>query len=366
MKEFVDVKYHGVIDGDFSNVTSDITAPDISIIRIGGNSSEAYTSGPAVSNVPAAVPEIDYDVLERATDNWNEKFLLGKGGFGSVYQGTWTNTDVAIKRIEVKQVNLTKKENERLWIELRQSLNELRSLNQCRHDNIVQIFGYSSTAGKSHCLVYELMRGGTLADKLFKDPKPFTWKSRVRIMMEAARGLQFLHDFKNCGTIIHGDIKPANILLDEHMKAKIGDFGLARESQTKAGEVISRIFGTQPYLPDEFIKFRLLSTKVDSFSFGIVLFEVATKKRAWEKSRSPAHLKTLIKMYKNGQMMLKDVMDTSLGTSDLEPEIFEALLKIGVKCVKEEPAERWEMTEVFKALEKEYFGPKSESTVLEQ
>lgn len=96
------------------------------------------------------------------------------------------------------------------------------------------------------------------------------------------RGLQFLHTF-NVRPLIHGDIKPANILLDSCSQPKIGDFGLAREGSVENDKMVSRVYGTKPYLPWEFLSYRQLSTKVDTFSFGIVLLELATGLPAYNR-----------------------------------------------------------------------------------
>lgn len=111
-----------------------------------------------------------------------------------------------------------------------------------------------------------------------------------------ACGIQFLHSI-GPQPLIHGDIKSANILLDRNFEAKVGDFGLAREMTTPGGAglnasyvKVSRVHGTRPYLPDEYLRSKKLSTKVDTYSFGIVLFELATGLRAYEEQRQKKFL----------------------------------------------------------------------------
>lgn len=99
------------------------------------------------------------------------------------------------------------------------------------------------------------------------------------------RGLQYLHRYSK-KPLIHGDIKPANILLNSCGEPKIGDFGLSREGLNGESLEVSRVFGTRPYLPQEFLKHSLLSTRVDVFSFGVVLFELATGFKAYDKMRN--------------------------------------------------------------------------------
>lgn len=228
----------------------------------------------------STIPEINYSELSDATNNWSKYNILGHGGFGVVFKGMYKYTEVAIKKIEFRRSG----KDENMKIEFQQSVNEIRYLNSCRHDNILPLYGYSNN-GESPCLVYQLMAGGSLEDKLNErnKGKPLNWRQRLNIAQGTARGLQYLHTFKE-KPLIHGDIKPANILLDPCYQPKIGDFGLAREGLHSAIEV-STVYGTKPYLPMEFLSYRSLSTKVDTFSFGVVLFEMVTGLRAHDKTR---------------------------------------------------------------------------------
>lgn len=103
-----------------------------------------------------------------------------------------------------------------------------------------------------------------------------------------------MHTF-NVKPLIHGDIKPANILLGACCQPKIGDFGLAREGDNDVTMQVSRVYGTRPYLPDEFLGRRTLSTKVDTYSFGVVLMELATGLKAYDRTNK--FLTTYIQAY---------------------------------------------------------------------
>lgn len=219
------------------------------------------------------IPRISYAELREATNNWSQQHILGAGGFGTVFHGVWKYTKVAIKRIKAQDTLSAK-------IQIQQSLNELRYLNSCRHDNILPLYGYSLDDDVEPCLVYQLMAGGSLETKLLRSGGTLRWNDRLQIAIGTARGLQFLHTFSE-KPLIHGDIKPANILLNTCNIPKIGDFGLTREGNYDDAEIeVSRVYGTKPYLPREFLYERTLSTKVDTFSFGIVLLELATGLRA--------------------------------------------------------------------------------------
>lgn len=256
-----------------------------------GNSSNSTTSSIDLQNInkyASTIPEIDYSDLVIATENWKNEYKLGHGGFGTVYKGNWKMTHVAIKRLEYRG-NGSEKRNKIQW---QQSMNELKYLNSARHDNILPLYGYSIN-GSEPCLIYQLMPGGSLEQRLSrtKIQTPLSWNQRLNIAVGTARGLQFLHTFRT-KPLIHGDIKPANILLDPCSQPKIGDFGLAREGPNalNSSVEVSRVYGTRPYLPVEFLGYKSLSTKVDTFSFGVVLYELATGFKAYDNEKQYKYL----------------------------------------------------------------------------
>lgn len=130
----------------------------------------------------STIPKISYQELREATKNWSETHILGTGGFGTVFHGFWKQSDVAIKRIESRDTRTAK-------IQIQQSLNELRYLNSCRHDNILPLYGYSMDDGEEPCLVYKLMAGGSVEQRLFKKtPFPILqWSDRLTIAIGTAR-----------------------------------------------------------------------------------------------------------------------------------------------------------------------------------
>lgn len=164
--------------------------------------------------------------------------------------------------------------------------------------------------------------------------------------MNLCRGLQFLHTIGE-KPLIHGDIKSANILLDPCDNAKIGDFGLAREGpQSDYTHIkVSRIHGTRPYLPDEFLRAKKFSTKVDTYSFGIVLFEIATALGAYSDQRQRQFLKDHVVEYEGDMTDLKDKRVTD------GDNCFKSLIQIGQQCVSKRPKDRPEMVAVLISLE---------------
>lgn len=299
-----------------------------------------------VSSIAESIPLITYQELENATNGWDKKTIIGKGGFGTVFKGNWKNTLVAIKRIEQRGAEST----ETHQAQMEQLLQELRILNSRRHDNILPLYGFSSD-GLEPCLVYQFMPNGSLEDRLLcrQVTPPLNWIQRHNIARGTARGLQFLHMKP---PYIHGDIKSANILLDKNFEPRIGDFGLARDGPQGhyTHMKISRIHGTLPYLPADFLRNKQLSIKVDTYSFGIVMFELATGLRAYDDKRPQKHLRDFVMKWDPNDML--QLHDRKPGLVD--PFIYEYLIQLGKTCACERARDRPEMEGVFKLLEAQY------------
>ncbi|XP_058825110.1 serine/threonine-protein kinase pelle-like [Topomyia yanbarensis] len=323
-------------------------APGIGAV-VGANPQAAVGRLPAdnIAAITGGLPQFSYEELREATSNWSPANELGKGGFGIVYKGYFKHTFVAIKKI--KGIN-----TESARTELRQSFNELKYLNSCRHENVVPLFGCSFEFGEP-CLVYQYMPGGSLDNRLFpksSSVKALTMLDRVKIAKGTARGLQYLHTFGQ-KPIIHGDIKPGNILLDNTNEPKIGDFGLTRELAVSDSSMkVSRVYGTRPYIPREFITHRQLSTKVDSFSYGLVLYEIITGQRVYDEKRKMAkHLKDIVLHAAQSGYDIRMLMDRSLSADDGQTvNICKVLLKAGFSCTADDPEKRPEMVDVYKYL----------------
>lgn len=299
-----------------------------------------------------SIPHIEYHELVAATNNWSKHNIVGKGGFGTVFKGDWRNTQVAVKRIEQRGAESARSNQ----VQLEQSLRELHVLNSFRHDNILPLYGYS-LGGEEPCLVYQFMCNGSLEDRLLcrQGTEPLTWHQRHEIAKGSARGLQFLHNSKK--GYIHGDIKSANILLDVNFIPRIGDFGLAREGpQNNYTHLkVSRVHGTRPYLPDEFLRGKQISTKVDTYSFGIVLFELGTGLRAYDDARPYKLLKEHVE---NCELEnLERLIDNKIAKDAV---IFYHLMSLGMKCVSKNHRHRPEMEMVLKELEQpvQCFSPR--------
>ncbi|XP_024172198.1 G-type lectin S-receptor-like serine/threonine-protein kinase LECRK2 [Rosa chinensis] len=208
-----------------------------------------------------------YEELNKATIGFKEE--LGRGAFGTVFRGVL----VSEKCVAVKRLNNMVKESE---LEFKA---ELSAIGRTNHRNLVQLLGFCNE-GQHRILVYEFMSNGSLASFLFGKSRP-NWYRRKEIALGTARGLLYLHE--ECSNqIIHCDIKPQNILLDDSFTARISDFGLAKLLKTDQTRTTTGIRGTKGYVAPEWFKNMPITTKVDVYSYGILLLEIIFCRKYFE------------------------------------------------------------------------------------
>ncbi|XP_008232102.1 PREDICTED: G-type lectin S-receptor-like serine/threonine-protein kinase RLK1 [Prunus mume] len=207
-----------------------------------------------------------YEELEKMTNNFKEE--LGRGASSTVYKGLILGTQ---KPVAVKRLEKVAAEGETEF------QTEIRVIGRTHHKNLVRLLGYCLDGAKK-LLVYEYMSNGSLADVLFtRERQPF-WEERMGIARNIARGFLYLHE--ECDTqIIHCDIKPQNILLDEFMCPKISDFGLAKLLKADQTRTTTGIRGTKGYVAPEWHRKMPITVKTDVYSFGIVLLEIICCRR---------------------------------------------------------------------------------------
>ncbi|KAJ7542449.1 hypothetical protein O6H91_10G107200 [Diphasiastrum complanatum] len=217
---------------------------------------------------------IPMHVLHKATNSFSETNIVGKGGFGVVYKGRLDDgTWIAVKRMKTGAVSSTG---------LREFQAEIDVLRKVRHRHLVAILGYC-IEGTEKLLVYEYMPQGTLSQHLFdcgiNGKKPLSWKQRLSVALDVARGLEYLHGLAH-QSFIHRDLKPSNILLTDDFRAKVSDFGLVKMAPDNDYSMETRVAGTFGYLAPEYAVTGRVTTKVDVYSFGVVLMELITGRRA--------------------------------------------------------------------------------------
>lgn len=354
LRKHVDKRYHRLILklNQISESKKVFNRPRTSQETIESQTNIDSTESLGVNDLKLTIPLIPYSELQSATNNWSGD-VLGKGGFGIVYKGNWKNTQVAIKRIAYQKHDTDEKK--KIQIQITQSMNELKCY-MCRHDNVVPLYGFSDD-GPEPCLVYQYMDGGSLEHRLRKGAinrltnKPWdslTFKQRISIAIGIARGLQYMHTFLDKKPLIHGDIKPANILLDSSLVPKIGDFGLVREGSIESMEV-SGAYGTRGYVPNEFIRQRTLSVKVDTFSYGVVLFELMTGLRAYDlqRGRDMAFLAIYMWSHFENDHKLQDIRKFIDKTMDIDDgdgfSIFKYSIMMALYCTCQNLSERPDM-----------------------
>ncbi|KAK9090759.1 hypothetical protein Sjap_023936 [Stephania japonica] len=223
--------------------------------------------------------------VEEATTGFSESRKIGEGGFGCVYLGVLGDKEVAIKKMKSSKS--------------KEFFAELKVLCKIHHINVVELLGYAS--GNDHLyLVYEYIQNGSLSDHLH-DPllqghQPLSWTARAQIALDAARGIEYIHDHTKT-RYVHRDIKTSNILIDEGLRAKVADFGLAKLVERTGEEdfLATRLVGTPGYLPPESVRELHMTYKTDVFAFGVVLAELVTGKRALIRDKQDLNkMKSLI------------------------------------------------------------------------
>ncbi|XP_031492618.1 L-type lectin-domain containing receptor kinase SIT2-like [Nymphaea colorata] len=282
---------------------------------------------------------LPYKEVYRATEGFNKKKLLGKGGFGSVYKGVLPRNGV---EVAVKRVSHGAEQG------MKEFVAEVSTLGRLRHKNLVQLQGWCRR-GEELLLVYDLMPNGSLDSYLFGDKRCLSWGERFNILKGIASSLLYLHDEWE-QIVVHRDVKASNVLLDAAMNGKLGDFGLARLYDYGANPKTTRIVGTIGYLAPELSSTYKATTSSDVFSYGALLLEVACGRRPVGTGRASEEvlLVNLVhSLWKEGRIL--SAVDKRLGMDYVEEEA-ELVLKLGVHCSQATPAARPSMRHVVKFL----------------
>lgn len=287
-----------------------------------------------------SVTVMDYKTLETATNNFQESDIIGEGGFGCVYKAQINdNLSVAVKRLDNKSQN-----------SIKEFQTEVNILSKIQHPNIISLLGYCDH-DESKLLVYELMQNGSLETQLHGPScgSNLTWYCRMKIALDIARGLEYLHEHSK-PSVIHRDLKSSNILLDSNFNAKLSDFGLAVMEGANSKNV--KLSGTLGYVAPEYLLDGKLTDKSDVYAFGVVLFELLLRRRHFEKLESSQSRQSIV------TWAMPLLMDRSKLPSVIDPVIRDTMdLKhlyqvaaVAVLCVQSEPSYRPLITDVLHSL----------------
>ncbi|KAJ3673612.1 hypothetical protein LUZ60_005604 [Juncus effusus] len=297
----------------------------------------------SISTMPV---RFSFKDLESATDSFAIK--LGQGGFGSVYLGTLKDgSKIAVKKLE--GIGQGKKEFRA----------EVSIIGSIHHVHLVKLRGFCAE-GPHRLLAYEYLSNGSLDRWIFHNNKNenekqvLDWNQRYNIALGTAKGLAYLHH--DCDSkIIHCDIKPENVLLDEHFVAKVSDFGLAKLMTREQSHVFTTLRGTRGYLAPEWIMNYAISEKSDVYSYGMVLLEIIGGRKSFEPNESaekayyPSYALQMLQENK-----VHELVDQQVGWSEKkeeERERIERMVKVALWCVQEEVGMRPGMGKVVGMLE---------------
>lgn len=293
-----------------------------------------------LDKIPGMPTRFTYEILKNITEDFSK--ILGKGGFGSVFEGTLSNeTKVAVKQLEG-------------FGKIKKSfLAEVETIGSVHHVNLVRLVGFCADTS-NRLLVYEFMDNGSLDKYIFYKTQELIildWQQRKKIILDIAKGLAYLHE--DCRQkIIHFDIKPENILLDKNFNAKVSDFGLSKLIEREQKVVVTTLKGTLGYLAPEWLRSSFITEKVDVYSFGVVVLEILCGRRNLDRSQ-PEEAMHLLSVFekKAKEEQLFDLVDKLSEDMQLNGAQAVEMMKVAVWCLQRDFARRPSMSVVVKVLE---------------
>ncbi|RHN38453.1 putative protein kinase RLK-Pelle-SD-2b family [Medicago truncatula] len=288
-----------------------------------------------------------YSELKTATRGFSKE--IGRGGGGIVYKGTLDDDRVAA----VKCLNEAHQGEAEF-------LAEISTIGMLNHMNLIDMWGYC-VEGKHRLLVYEYIEHGSLAENLCSNS--LDWNKRFNVAVGTAKGLAYLHE-ECLEWVLHCDVKPQNILLDTNFQPKVADFGLSKllNRDERDSSAFSRIRGTRGYMAPEWVYNLRITSKVDVYSYGIVLLEMVSGKSPMEihsvvdnsgglehHHRMVSWVMEKVKSAPTTMFWIEEIVDGNLeGKYDVNQ--VENLVKVALMCVKDDMNERPSMSQVVEML----------------
>ncbi|KAG6716972.1 hypothetical protein I3842_04G074700, partial [Carya illinoinensis] len=279
--------------------------------------------------------------LEKATDQFSANRIIGHGGQGTVYKGMLADGRI----VAIKKSNIIDEEK------LQEFINEVVILSKINHRNVVKLLGCCLET-EVPLLIYEFISNGTLAQYLNGQNEEFppTWDMRLRIAIEVAGALFYLHSAAS-SPIYHRDIKSTNILLDEKYRAKIADFGISRSVTIDQTHLSTLVHGTFGYIDPEYFQSSQFTDKSDVYSFGVVLAELLTGEKAIS-STGTRDTKSLATFFVSSIEVnnLFDILDSQV-LKEAEKEKIITVANLAKRCLNLKGRKRPTMREVAMELE---------------
>ncbi|CAK9173554.1 unnamed protein product [Ilex paraguariensis] len=324
--------------------------------RQGSRLMRRQRSGPSSKHADRA-EEFSFSDLAAATNDFALENKIGAGSFGVVYKAKLSDgREVAIKRGETGAKTKKFQEKESAFD------SELAFLSRLHHKHLVSLVGYCEERDE-RLLVYEYMKNGALYDHLHdknnveKSSSALnSWKMRIKVSLDAARGIEYLHNYA-VPPIIHRDIKSSNILLDANWTARVSDFGLSLMGpESDRSYKPTKAAGTVGYIDPEYYGLNVLTAKSDVYGLGVVLLELLTGKRAIFKSGDNGGTPTSVVDFAVPAIMageLVKILDCKVGRPEInEAEAVELVAYTAMHCVNLEGKERPTMADIVANLER--------------
>lgn len=280
----------------------------------------------------SGIPRYLYKDIQKATQNFTT--VLGQGSFGPVYKAILPTGGVAAVKVLANKSKQGEKEFQ----------TEVVLLSRLHHRNLVNLLGYCVDKGQL-ILVYEFLSNGSLASVLYDaGPRVLNWEERLQIALDVSHGIEYLHDGAS-PSVVHRDLKSANILLDSMMRAKVADFGLSKEDMFDGRK--SGLKGTYGYMDPSYMSTSKFTKQSDVYSFGIILFELITAINPQQGLIEYINLAAIGGA--DGRAEWDEIVDKKLMGNNSADQIG-LLANIAHRCLHKNPSRRPAISEVTQAI----------------